>query len=154
MSSGTPLVDWLFLIGEWIGTSKDQFGREGEIVTTNTFSLELGEKFILGKHETKRDGVVENQHISMMFYDARNKRFVRKTAFSYGFLNNEAEYERSKDYILFEVTPEPSPQAFDGMRWKSYIRKISETEIRDGLEVAKDGEDFTNYGDAVLKKVT
>ncbi|MHA2163760.1 MAG: hypothetical protein ACXAEB_15255 [Candidatus Thorarchaeota archaeon] len=34
MTSGTPLDDWLFLIGEWGGESKEnQFGGEGVVET-------------------------------------------------------------------------------------------------------------------------
>jgi hypothetical protein len=110
--------------------------------------------YIMGRHEAVREGKIENQSISMMFYDKRNKKVLRKSFFSYGFVNNEVEYERTKNAIRFEVVLEPSPQSFDGMRWRSYIKKISETEIRDGLEVAKSGEDFTSYGESVSKKVT
>ncbi len=154
MSSETPLSDWHFLIGEWRGQSKDQFGGDGIIETSDVFTLEMNGIYIMGRHEAVKEGKIENQSISMMYYDKRNKKMLRKTFFSYGFTNNEVEFERTKDVIRFEVVLEPSPQSFDGMRWRSYIKKISKTEIRDGLEVAKSGEDFTSYGESVSKKIS
>ena len=151
MNSEDPLANWHFLIGKWKGGSSDQFGGEGEIVTTATFSMELG-KYIMGKFDSYRNGKLENASVGMMWYDLRNSRMLRKTFFNYGFVNNEIEYERSESEVRFEVISEPIPQAFDGMRWRSYIRKISDTEIRAGLESAKEGEDFTSYGETILHK--
>jgi hypothetical protein len=107
----------------------------------------------MGRHEAVNDGKLIHKSLSMLYYDKRNKRMLRKTHYSYGFTNNEVELERTDDMIWFEVVSEPIPQAFDGMRWRSYIKKISETEIRDGLEVAREGEDFTSYGESVSKKI-
>jgi len=152
MNSENPLQDWHFLLGEWKGGSADQFGGEGEIKVTTIFSLELNGKYIMSKHEAHRDGKLENASIGLMFYDARNKLILRKTFFNYGFFNNEVEYERSENEIRFEVVLEPVPQSFDGMKWRSYIKKISESEIRLGLESAKDGEDFKSFGETILKK--
>jgi len=152
MNSENPLQDWHFLLGEWKGGSADQFGGEGEIKVTTIFSLELNGKYIMSKHEAHRDGKLENASIGLMFYDARNKLILRKTFFNYGFVNNEVEYERSENEIRFEVVLEPVPQSFDGMKWRSYIKKISESEIRLGLESAKDGEDFKSFGETILKK--
>ena len=151
MNSEDPLSNWYFLIGKWKGGSADQFGGEGEIVATAAFSMELG-KYIMGKHDAYRNGKLENASIGMMWYDIRNKGFLRKTFFSYGFVNNEIEYERSDTELKFEVVLEPVPQAFDGMKWRSYIRKVSDTEIRLGLESAKEEEDFTSFGETVLHK--
>jgi len=72
--------------------------------------------------------------------------------FSYGFVNNEVEYERNINEIRFEVTTEPMPKQFEGISWRSYIRKISDSEIAMGLEKAKKGEDFTLYGETVYRK--
>ena len=152
MNSENPLQDWHFLLGEWKGGSDDQFGGEGEIKVTTIFSLELNGKYIMSKHEAHRNDKLENASIGLMFYDARNKIILRKTFFNYGFVNNEVEYERSENEIRFEVVLEPVPQSFDGMKWRSYIKKISESEIRLGLESAKDGEDFKSFGETILKK--
>jgi hypothetical protein len=152
MSSDNPLDDWKFLVGEWKGHSKDQFGGEGTIETTTVFTLEMEGKYIMSKNEVRRDGKLEHQSISLMFYDVRNKRFLRKSFFSYGFVNNEVEYESAENEIRFEVVLEPTPQSFDNMKWRSYIRKVSNDEVRDGLESAKEGEDFVSYGEDVMKR--
>jgi hypothetical protein len=107
----------------------------------------------MSRNESRKDGKLENQSIGMLFYDIRNKRFLRKSFFSYGFVNNEVEYHSTENEIKFEVVSEPTPQAFDKMRWRSYIRKVSEDEIREGLEAAKEGEDFVSYGEDVMKRV-
>jgi hypothetical protein len=151
MSKETPLSPWLFLMGKWKGGSTDQFGDEGEIVTTASFSIELG-KYIMGKLDSYRHGKLENASVSMLFYDVRDQKFRRKTFFSYGYVNNEVEYERTDSEIRFNVVSEPTPQAFDGMRWRSHILKVSDTEIRLGLESAKEGEDFVTYGESILHK--
>ena len=153
MSSENPMDEWKFLVGEWIGQSKDQFGGEGTIKTSTVFTLEIGGKYIMSRSEAKRDGKLEHQNIGMLFYDIRNKRFLRKTFYSYGFVNNEVEYEATENEIRFEVVSEPPPQAFDKMRWRAYIRKVSNDEIREGLESAKEGEDFVSYGEDVMKRV-
>ncbi len=155
MTSGTPLDDWLFLIGEWRGKSKDnQFGGEGVVETSDIYTLEMNGVYIMGRHKNVRDGKPEHEGISLMFYDKRSKKVLRKIFFSYGFVNNEVEIERTEALLRFDVVIEPTPQAFDGMTWRSYLLKVSDTETRDGLESAKDGEDFTNFGEVVSKKIS
>ncbi|MHA1936556.1 MAG: hypothetical protein ACW97A_14910 [Candidatus Thorarchaeota archaeon] len=153
MNSEHPLKEWLFLIGAWKGGSEDQFGEEGEIETTAVFSLELNEKVIMGRHEARNEGKLLNASIGMMFYDLRNKKVLRKSFFTYGFVNNEVEYQRSNDEIRFDITQEPVPQSFDGVKWRSFIKKYSETKIGMGLESTKGGEDFQSYGETILEKV-
>ncbi len=153
MSSNNPLEDWHFLIGEWQGQSKDPESEEGLIETSDVYTLEMNGVYIMGKHKAVKDGKVIHESISLMYFDRRNKKLRRKSAYSYGFVNNEVEFERTNDVVRFDVVQEPSPQAFDGMRWRSYIKKTSETEVSEGLEVATGEEDFTNYADNVSKKV-
>jgi hypothetical protein len=153
MSSGNPLEDWHFLLGEWQGQSKDPESDEGVIETSDVYTLEMDGVYIMGRHKAVKDGKVVHEAISLMYHDKRTKKLRRKSAYSYGFVNNEVEFERTKDVVRFDIEMEPSPQAFDGMRWKSYINKISENEIREGLEVAKGEEDFTTYADNASKKI-
>ena len=68
-------------------------------------------------------------------------------------MNNEVELERIETFLRFEITMEPVPQSFDGMRWRSYVKKICVTEIRAGLEAAKPGVDFSSYGETIMVKV-
>jgi hypothetical protein len=154
MSSKNPIENWYFLVGTWKGESKDQFGGEGVLDVTHTFSLELNDRFIMNRSEAYREGKLENAEIGIMFYDVRNKKFLRKTFFTYGFVNNEVESYSSDTEIHFDVVSEPTPQAFDGMKWKSSLRKISENEISEGLYFAKEVEVFyQDYGEVVLKRV-
>ncbi|UCE11479.1 MAG: hypothetical protein JSW61_05985 [Candidatus Thorarchaeota archaeon] len=98
-------------------------------MTTATFTLELNDRFIMSRHESYRDEKFENAEIGLMYYDVRNKKFLRKIGFSYGFVSNEVEYHRTSDEIRFDIILEPVPQAFDGMRWRSYLVKVSDDEI-------------------------
>jgi hypothetical protein len=90
-----------------------------------------------------------------MYYDPGIDRFLRKSAFSYGFVNNEVEYYRDEKVIRFDVVIEPHPatEFFEGTRWRSFIEKVSEDEVRDGLEVARGDSDYESFGVTVLRRV-
>lgn len=152
MSSGSPLDKWRFLVGHWKGTAKDQFGERGVTESVYVFSMEPSEKFIMGKHESWNKGRLVNKSISLLFFDKAEQRFRRKSFFSYGFVNNEVEYFRSNDEIKFDIEVEPLPKEFEGIRWRSYIRKISERKIAMGLEMAREGEEFKRYSETVAGK--
>lgn len=49
---------------------------------------------------------------------------------------------------------EPSPKQFEGMRWRSYIRKISDSKIAMGLECAKGEGTFELFGETIAIKET
>lgn len=154
MSSGSPLDEWRFLVGEWKGTAKDQFGEKGVIESVVVFSMEPSEKFIMGKGEAWHEGRLVNKKISLLFYDKAEQKFRRKSFFSYGFVNNEVEYARSNSEIKFDIEVEPLPKQFEGIRWRSYIRKISEKKVAVGLEMAREEEGFRRYGETVLIKTS
>ena len=154
MVSGSPLNDWRFLVGEWKGSSKDQFGEKGVTETAAIFSVEPSEKFIMGKHEAWNEGRLVNKSISLLFYDNTVQKFKRKSFFSYGFVNNETEYSRSNNEIRFNMEVEPLPKEFEGIRWRSYIRKISEKKMVIGLELTREGEEFRTYGETILVKTS
>jgi hypothetical protein len=152
LSSSSPLDEWKFLIGRWKGTAKDKFGEEGVVESTHVFSTELGEKFITGKHEAWNAGKLVHKAASFLYYDPREEKFRRKDIFSYGFVNNEVEYARTDKEIRFEVVSEPSPKQFKGIRWRSYIRKISDNKIAIGLEWAKGEGEFESFGETIAIK--
>lgn len=64
------------------------------------------------------------------------------------------EYARSETEIRFDIEVEPLPKQFEGIRWRSYIRKISEKMIATGLEIAKGEGQFKKYGETVLVKTS
>ncbi|MCK4498794.1 hypothetical protein KAU25_06330 [Candidatus Bathyarchaeota archaeon] len=152
MSSSSPLEQWKFLIGRWKGTAKNEFGEEGVIESTHVFSAELGDKFITGRHEAWNKGKLVHKAASFLYYDPRKGKFRRKDIYSYGFVNNEVEYIRTDSEIRFEVSQEPSPKQFDGIRWRAYIRKISENKIAMGLEWAKAEGAFKSFGETTAIK--
>jgi hypothetical protein len=154
MASNSPLDEWKFLIGTWKGkTEGGQFGEKGVIEGKAVFSCEPSESFIMGTGENRCEGRFLNKSISILFYDDGEKKFRRKTFFSYGFVNNEAECARTKDTLKFDITTEPlSKQVGPGILWRSTIRKISNTKIATGLEMAKPGKEFKSYGESTLEK--
>jgi hypothetical protein len=155
MVSNSRLDEWKFLIGTWKGkTEAGQFGEKGVIEGTAVFSCEPSESFIMGTGENWCEGRLLNKSISILFYDDGEKKLRRKTFFSYGFVNNEVECARTKDMIKFDITTEPlSKQVGPGMLWRSTLRKISNTRIATGLEMAKPGQEFKSYGESILEKI-
>ena len=149
----SPLDDWKFLIGTWRGASKDQFGEKGVVETTATYTLEPDDRFATARGEAVCEGRLLNHSLCVMFYDPGLGRFRRKTFFSYGFVNNELEFGRTDREIRFDVTVEPSVKQFEGLRWRSNLRRVSEREIATGLAEAKEGEPFAPYGEVVQVRV-
>jgi len=154
MASKSPLDEWRFLIGTWKGkTEGGQFGEKGVIEGTAVFSCEPSDSFITGTGENRCEGRLLNKSISILFYDDGEKKFRRKTFFSYGFCNNEVECARTKETLKFDITTEPlSKQVGPGMLWRSTLRKISNTKIATGLEMAKPGQEFKSYGESIFEK--
>jgi len=106
--------------------------------------MALGEAWNVGR--------LVNKSVSLLFYDNNEQKFKRKSFFSYGFVNNEVEYTGNDNEIKFDIQVEPLPKQFEGIHWRSSIRKISENEIAMGLEMAKGEEGFKRYGETVLVK--
>jgi hypothetical protein len=153
MSASSPLDEWRFLIGTWKGKAEGgQFGEKSTVEGTGVFSYDPGEMFIMGTGENRCEGRLLHKSISILFYDSTEKKLKRKSFFSYGFVNDEVECARTKDEIKFDITMEPLPKQFEGTRWRSYIRKISNQKIATGLEVAEKGKEFKNYGESILEK--
>jgi len=152
MLSSTSLDKWKFLIGKWKGTAQNQFGEEGVVESIHVFSAELGEKFIVGREECWNKGKLVHKAASFLYYDPKEGRFRRKDIYPYGFINNEVEYARTDKEIRFDVVLEPLPKQFGGMRWRSYIRKISDSEIAMGLEWAKGGGEFELFSETIAVK--
>ncbi len=153
MTSKSPLDEWKFLIGTWKGKAEGgQFGVKGTIEGACVFSCEPSVMFITATGENRSEGQLLNKSISILFHDDIERKFRRKTFFSYGFVNNEIECARTKSEIRFDVTMEPLPKQSEGTRFRSFIKKISDTKITLGMEIAKEGNEFKSYGESILRK--
>lgn len=153
MTSSSPLDEWRFLIGTWKGKAEGgQFGQKGTVEGIAVFSYEPSEMFITATGENWSEGRLLNKSISILFYDDTEKKFRRKTFFSYGFVNNEVESSRNSNEIIFDIEMEPKPKQFEGTHWRSFIRKISESKIAMGMEIATYGKEFKSYGESILEK--
>lgn len=149
----SPLENWHFLLGKWKGKAEDQFGEKGVIETEFSFTSEPSDKFLMAKGESRNQGRLVNKGVGFLFYDETLKKFKRKWFYSYGFVNNETECYSSDKEIKFDVEVEPLPEQFKGLRWRSFIRKISEKCIAMGLEVAEGKGAFKKYGETIAVKI-
>lgn len=154
MKKKSPLTEWYFLIGKWKGTAEGQYNMVGQITSQIEFTLELNDMCLMAKHEAWQGDQFVNSSIGLLFYDQLTNRFLRKVLYSYGFANNDVEYQRSSSEIRFETTTEPLPSQFRGLRWRSYIKKLTDTTIALGMESAKKGGDFKSYGETVFQKIS
>lgn len=150
----SPLDNWKFLVGEWKGETKGQYGETEIVKGTAVYSCEPSDSFIMEKREAWSNNKLVNRSIGLMFFDGAEKKLKRKTFFSYGFVNNEVEYFRSENEIRFDIIMEPMTKSFQGTRWRSFIRKISDEKVAVGLEAAKEGEEFKSYGESIMTKTS
>ncbi len=44
------------------------------------------------------------------------------------------------------------PKRYGGTRFRSFIKKISDTRIVMGMEIAKERNEFKSYGESILEK--
>lgn len=90
-----------FLLGEWKGRSQDQFGENGVIESTFIFSQDPNEHFIYGRTESWKEGKLVNSSRRFLIWDPSIAKYVRKSVFSYGWINNEVGEWRD-DKLLFD----------------------------------------------------
>ncbi|MGD1054759.1 MAG: hypothetical protein ABR867_01590 [Nitrososphaerales archaeon] len=55
--------------------------------------------------------------------------------------------------LMFEIRFDNPPPGFAGTRWRSFIRRYSDSEIGHGLYTAKEGEQFQPYGETRQSRV-
>ncbi len=146
---------WLFLEGKWKARSveEDAFGEEGVVEGDHEFKVDLGGKFIVQRERSYQGEREIHSMLGVMFYDEEAGRLIRKNFFSYGFVNNEVEYERDGDTVKFEITMEPIPEFFKGTHWRSYLRKVSDDVVIDALESSKDGVEYSLFGETRMERV-
>ena len=149
------LDSWRFLEGTWKARSAEEnaFGEEGYVEGDHVFKVDLSGKFIVGRERSYQGEREIHTALSVMFYDEEDNLFRRKTFFSYGFVNNETEFMHGEDIIRFEINMEPVPEYFKGTKWRSFIRKISDDKLLDGLESSQDGVNFELFGETELIRV-
>ena len=63
------------------------------------------------------------------------------------------KFERTDREVRLDVTVEPAVNQFEGRRWRSILRRVSEREIATGLAEAESGKLFAPYGEVVLARV-
>jgi hypothetical protein len=155
MISMTGLDDWKFLEGTWKARSAEEntFGEEGYVEGEHVFKVDLGGKFVTGRERSYQGEREIHTALSVLFYDEEESLLRRKTFFSYGFVNNEVEIERDGSMVRFEIVMEPVPEFFKGTKWRSYLRKVSDDTVLDGLESYKDGINYSLFGETILKRV-
>ena len=148
-----PLAQLRFLLGNWKGRAENQFGETGVIESIFSFTQDPNEKFISGRTESWKEGKLVNSSHSFLIWDPNISKYVQKSVFSYGWVNNEVG-ELTGDRLLLDILSiDAEPSFFKGVKWRSFIHRYSENEIGSGLEVAKGGEPFHLYGEPRARRV-
>ena len=143
-----------FLLGRWRGRSVDQFGEKGVLESTSEVTRELGDHFIQIKGETRKDNVTINSALYFIIYDLKIKKYVHKRMWSYGFIENGEGLWEDQNTLVFQITKfDNEPRWFEGMLWKSFIRRYGDNEVGFGLYAAKKGEEYKLYGESRASRV-
>ena len=142
-----------FLIGKWRGKAEGQFGEKGIIDSVFECLHEPSEMFIAMIGESRSNGKQVNKSASYLMWDPNVNKYVRKSMFSYGWINNEVG-DLHGDRLTFNViSMDSEPDHFKGLKWRSFIHKYSQNEIGTGLEVSKNSEPFRLYGESRARRV-
>ena len=149
------LESWMFLEGKWKARAVEEnsFGEEGVVEGDNEFKVDLGGKFITGRKRSYQGEREVHTLLTVLFYDEEEKLLKRKSFFSYGFVNNEVEIESEDGFVRFQITMEPVTEFFKGTVWRSYIRKVSDDVVLEGLESSKDGVEYALFGETRMERV-
>ena len=153
VAMGEALKRLEFLIGKWKGKAEGQFGAKGIIDSVFECSHEPSEMFIATIGESRTNGKQVNKGASYLTWDPNISKYIRKSMFSYGWINNEVG-DFHGDRLTFEVVSmDGEPDYFKGLKWRSFIHKYSDSEIGTGLEVSKDNQPFRPYGESKARRV-
>ena len=132
----------------------DQFGEKGVLESTSEATRELGDHFIKIKGETRKDNVTINSALYFITYDLKIKKYVHKRMWSYGFIENGEGLWEDQNTLVFQITKfDNEPRWFEGMSWKSFIRRYGDNEVGFGLYAAKKGEEYKLYGESRASRV-
>ena len=142
-----------FLIGKWKGTAKDQFGSKGTIETSYTYALEPSEKFISCRYENYQDGKPVNRGALFLMFDRNLGKFVWKDVISYGWISNGVGEWKDDRLTVDIVSIDGEPDYFKGLKLRNFIQKSSDDEIVDGVETARQGEDFRLFGKINARRI-
>ncbi|MHA2033020.1 MAG: hypothetical protein ACW99Q_26935, partial [Candidatus Kariarchaeaceae archaeon] len=140
--------------GDWGGVTIENVIDEGKIISKGTYDYFPSEKYIRGVHEANNEDGLVNRSVEYLYVDPYSEKFLKKSVFSYGFVNNEVSYHYDRNSIKFEMTMEPHPKQFEGMIWRSFITKISDIKIELGLERSTDGKDFELFNKSIWDKIS
>jgi hypothetical protein len=142
-----------FLIGKWKGRAEGQFGEKGVIESIFECSHEPSEMFIAMIGESRTNGKLVNRSAAYLTWDPNISKYVRKSMFSYGWINNEVGDFNDERLTFDVISMDGEPDYFKGLKWRSFIHRYSQNEIGTGLEVSKKGEPFRPYGESKARRV-
>ncbi|MHA2168933.1 MAG: hypothetical protein ACXAB7_03370 [Candidatus Kariarchaeaceae archaeon] len=147
------LTNWSFLIGKWKGENIESSYDEGNVTMTGEYQYKPNDKFIHHIHEAQNEDGPINNSIAVMYIDPYSNRFLRKEIYSYGFVNNEVSYHFGENSIKFDITIEPHPKQFEGLVWRSWLTKISDTEIEMAMENRKEDQPYQLFNRSRWQKI-
>ena len=149
--SGLDRLD--FLVGKWRGTSTDQFGEKGVIVSTMECKKDLDGRFLQLRGESTKDGAVLNRAVTYITFASKTQTYISKRMWSYGFVENGEGKWEDDSTLMFQIKFDNPPPDFSGTLWKSFIRKYGDDEIGHGLYTAREGEKYRLYGETRQSRV-
>ena len=97
--------------------------------------------------------VCSTRAFKYFFYDDGEKKFRRKTFFSYGFVNNEVECEKTKDRMKVRYNNRTLLDA----DWSRHAVAFHHKEDfchqnSNGFRNGQAGKEFISYGESILEK--
>jgi len=141
-----------FLVGKWSGTAEG-FGGDSPLTSIASFDYEPGNSIISGYRESRTGKKLQNRVLMMFLYDRNLEKFVRKDVYSYGFLVNQIGELDGNRFVFDSVGIDSEPDFYKGVKFRSFVEKLSNKSISMGVETAKPGEKFRLYGQQKLKRV-
>ena len=110
-----------FLLGEWKGRAEDQFGEKEVIESRYVFTQDPSDHFIAERDESWKEGKLVNRSVAYLMFDRNIRRYVRKSVFSYGWVNNEVGEWKDDRPVLNIVSIDGEPDFLRGVKWRSFI---------------------------------
>ena len=149
-----PELDRLnFLIGRWRGKAENQFGEEGVLESSSECNKVLEGRFLRWEGETRKNGSLLNQSVQFVGYDSAQRNYVFKRMWSYGFIENGTGNWQDDSTLMFDINSvDNKPAWFEGMQWRSFIRRYGDNEIAHGLYASKQGGPFELYGETRVQR--
>ncbi len=138
------------LEGKWEGPTT---GKPGKGITSRNYRFEMNGRFLSERNKVVWDKAEIHDDLSLLSYDARQKKIVWRQFHSEGFVHEytlDSVSADGKSLEFFSVRIENVPPGF---RAKESYRILSADELESTFWLAEPGKDFVVYTESRLKRV-